>query len=112
MNTIAVTPFYMQTAYTSLPEEEFVQHDVNYFKLRDVTLSYSFPQSKLSKWKYFKSLSLFVTGNELVLITNYKGADPSVSGNTAASNGIGAFGFDYGTLPSPISLNFGLRAGF
>ena len=112
INTIAITPFYLQTYYTSLPEEEYVQHDVNYLKFRDVTLSYSFPQNKLSKLKYFKSFSLFVTGNELVLITNYKGADPAVSGNTAASNGIGAFGFDYGTLPSPISLNFGLRAGF
>jgi hypothetical protein len=48
----------------------------------------------------------------LVLITNYKGADPAVNGNNASSNGIGAFGFDYGTLPSPISLNIGLRAGF
>jgi len=70
------------------------------------------PQNVLRNMKYVKSLSLFFTGNELFLITNYKGADPSVNGNTAAGKGIGAFGFDYGTLPSPISLNFGLRATF
>ena len=112
INTIAIQPYYLQTYYTSLPEEEFVQHNVNWLKLRDITLSYSVPQSKLSKWKYFKSFSFFVTGNDLILITNYKGADPAVNGNTAAGNGIGAFGFDYGTLPAPVSVNFGFRAGF
>jgi TonB-linked SusC/RagA family outer membrane protein len=111
-NTIAIMPYYLQTYYTSLPEEEFVQHDVNFFKMREITLSYSLPQNKLSKLKYFKSLSFFATGNDLILITNYRGADPSINGNTAAGNGVGAFGFDYGTLPAPISINFGLRAGF
>jgi TonB-linked SusC/RagA family outer membrane protein len=111
-NTIAITPYYLQTYYTSLPEEEFIQHDVNWFRLRDITLSYNMPQSKLKMVNGLKSLSFFVTGNDLILITNYKGADPAVNGNTAAGNGIGAFGFDYGTLPAPRSINFGLRAGF
>jgi len=35
-----------------------------------------------------------------------------VNGNTAGSTGVGAFGFDYGTLPSPLQLNLGLRASF
>lgn len=112
INTIAITPYYLQTYYTSLPEEEYVQHDVNWFRLREITLSYTIPQNKLSRLKYFKSLSVFATGNDLLLFTNYKGADPAVNGNTAAGNGVGAFGFDYGTLPTPISINVGIRAGF
>jgi hypothetical protein len=45
-------------------------------------------------------------------MTNYSGADPGVNGNTAGGRGVGAFGFDYGTLPSPISINLGIRASF
>jgi hypothetical protein len=88
-NTIAVTPYYQQSYYTSMPEEEFIQRDVNYFWLKDVTLSYSLPPNKIKKLGTFKSLSFFVTGNDLVIFTNYKGADPAVNGNTAAAGGTG-----------------------
>jgi len=114
-NTIAVTPYFTSAYYSNtnnIAEEEFVQKDVNYFRLRDVTLSYTVPSSLINKWRFIKSLSIFGTGNDLLLITNYRGADPAVNGNTAGSTGVGAFGFDYGTLPAPISVNFGLRAGF
>jgi hypothetical protein len=70
------------------------------------------PAQKLSRTKFFRTLSFFVTGNDLFLLTNYRGADPAVNGNTAASNGVGGFGFDYGSLPAPLSVNLGLRAGF
>src|SRR4030095_5524490 len=109
-NSIAITPYFLQTYYTTMPEEEFLERDVNYLKLRDVTLSYTLPERQL--FKGFKSLSFFITGNDLLIISNYRGADPSVNGNTAAGNGVGAFAFDYGTLPAPLSLNIGLRAGF
>ncbi len=111
-NTIVITPYFQQAYYTGMPEEEFVEHDVNWLRLRDITLNYTFAPSMITKMKVFKSLSLFVTGNDLVLFTNYRGADPSVSGNTASANGVGGMGIDYASLPTPISLNFGLRASF
>ncbi|MFX6751329.1 hypothetical protein ABTH43_19605, partial [Acinetobacter baumannii] len=85
---------------------------VNWFRLRDVTLNYMFTQKTMQHIKAIKSLSVFVTGNDLVLFTNYHGADPATNGNTALSKGVGGFGFDYGNLPTPISVNFGLRANF
>ncbi|TMI62685.1 MAG: SusC/RagA family TonB-linked outer membrane protein [Bacteroidetes bacterium] len=111
-NTIVVIPYFQQTYYTSMPEEEFIQKDVNWLRLRDITLRYDLPPAKLKNMGYIKSLGFFVTGNDLLLFTNYKGADPAVNGNTASANGVGAFGFDYFSLPTPISLNFGLRVGF
>jgi hypothetical protein len=109
-NTIAVVPAYQNDYYTSfMPEEAFIERDVNWFRLRDITLNYTFPKSA---FKGFKALSVFVTGNDLILLTNYSGADPAVNGNTAGSLGVGAFGFDYATLPSPMQLNFGIRASF
>jgi TonB-linked SusC/RagA family outer membrane protein len=108
-NTIVVTPAYNNTFYTSMPDEEFVEKKVNWFRLRDITLNYTFNKKLI---RQMKSLSLFVTANDLVLFTNYTGADPAVNGNTAATPGVGAFGFDYGTLPAAVQLNFGLRANF
>lgn len=110
-NTIVVTPAYQATDYYTnfMPEEAFIERDVNWFRLRDMTINYTFPKSFI---KGFKSLSAYVTGNDLFLLTNYSGADPAVNGNTAGSLGVGAFGFDYATLPSPIQLNVGIRASF
>jgi TonB-linked SusC/RagA family outer membrane protein len=107
-NTISIVPAYNNSFY-SLPDEEFIERDVNFFRLRDLTLSYTFNKNFI---KGFKSLSAFVTGNDLILLTNYSGADPSVNGNTAGGRGVGAFGFDYGTLSAPMQLNFGVRASF
>ncbi len=112
VNTIAVIPMYNSAYYTSMVEEAFIEKDVHWFRMRDLSLSYTFPQSIISNWKAFKSLSAFITANDLILLTNYSGADPATNGNTAGSRGVGGFGFDYGTLPSPISVNFGLRASF
>jgi len=111
-NTISITPYYNQSYYTTMPEEEFIEKDVNWFRLRDVSLNYTFPQRWINRWKSFRSLGAFVTINDLILITNYNGADPQVNGNTAGSRGVGGFGFDYGNVGSPISVNIGIRAGF
>ncbi len=112
VNTISIVPYFQQAYYTSMPEEEFIQKDVNYLRLRDITLSYNLPANFINKLRVFKSLGLFVTGTDLVLMTNYRGADPSVNGNTAGSNGVGGMGFDYGSLPAPMAINFGLKAIF
>ncbi|MFN2437688.1 MAG: SusC/RagA family TonB-linked outer membrane protein [Chitinophagaceae bacterium] len=112
-NTIAIIPYYNQQYYTlNMPEEEFIEKDINWLRLRDVTLNYTFSPARTGALKFVKSLSAFVTGNDLILITNYTGADPAVNGNTAGTRGVGAFGFDYGNIGTPISVNVGLRANF
>jgi TonB-linked SusC/RagA family outer membrane protein len=112
INTISIVPYFQQGYYTGMPEEEFIEHDVDWFRLKDITLSYILPENILKNLKIFKTLGLFITGTDMVLLTNYRGADPAVSGNTAASNGTGSFGFDFGNLPAPLSINFGLKATF
>lgn len=116
-NNIVIYPYlnqsYYQGAATSglFNEEYFIEKDVSFMRLRDFTISYNF-KDLIKKTKIMKTLSVFVTGNNLILISNYTGADPAVNGSTPATRGVGAFGFDFGTVPEPISLNFGLRAGF
>lgn len=110
-NTMLVTPVYQNVDFytNSLPESEFIERDVNWFRLRDMTLNYTFPKNMI---RGVKSLSAFITGNDLILLTNYSGADPAVNGLTPGSPGVGGFGFDYATLPSPVQVNFGIRATF
>jgi TonB-linked SusC/RagA family outer membrane protein len=112
-NSITIIPAYNQTYYTQrLPEEEFIQKDVNWFRLRDITLRYTVSPQAIKRLGFVKSLGFFITANDLILMTNYTGADPAVSGNTAGTRGVGGWGFDFGNIPVPVSLNFGIRAGF
>ena len=110
-NTISVTPFYQNSFYSGMSEELFIEKDVNWLRLRDVTFQYKLPASVVGKQKLVKSASLFVTGTDLFLITNYSGLDPVVNGNTAAVGGSGAAGVDFGNFAMPIGLNFGIRIG-
>ncbi len=113
-NTIVVIPAYQDNYYTYqyMPEEAFIEKDVNWFRLRDITLSYTFPAKISNVIKGIKNLGFFITGNDLILLTNYSGGDPLSNGNTAGARGVGSFGFDWGKLPAPISWNFGLKASF
>ncbi len=111
-NTIAVQPVYQNAYYTNLPDEEFIQKDVNWLRLRDLTLSYQLPQKIYKGLKGLKTLSVFATGSDLILITNYYGADPAVNGNNPGTGGVGGYGMDLGSVSTPRGLNFGLRASF
>ncbi|WP_374948774.1 SusC/RagA family TonB-linked outer membrane protein [Mucilaginibacter sp.] len=109
VNTIQVTPYYQNTYYTSAIESDFVEHNINWLRMRDITLSYNVPQSVINRQKVFKGASIFATATEVFLITNYTGADPDVNGNNASTRGSGAAGFDYGTIASPRTVSIGLR---
>jgi hypothetical protein len=106
---IVVIPAVQTTFYTAISEELFIERDINWLRLRDVTFRYTLPSGK---WLNAKSASLFVTGTDLFLLTNYSGLDPIVNGNTAAVGGSGAAGIDYGNFPIPRGMNFGLTVRY
>ena len=112
-NYVKVIPNNNYLYYSTMPEEAFIEKDINWFRLRDISLSYNLKKHlKGSLAKYAKSLSAFVTVNDLILITNYSGADPAVGANSAASRGVSGFGFDYGNMGAPVSFNVGFRTSF
>jgi hypothetical protein len=102
-NNIVVIPANQTSYYTNISEELFIEKNINWLRLRDVTLSYALPTGLM------KNASIFSTGTDLFLWTNYTGLDPIVNGNSAAVGGSGAAGIDYGNFPIPRGLNFGLR---
>ncbi|WP_125722412.1 SusC/RagA family TonB-linked outer membrane protein [Flavobacterium ustbae] len=80
--------------------------DVNWIRLRDVTLSYDFNVKKLS---VFNSAQLSFTGRNLWLNTNYKGVDPETSLTGAGSR---INGLDYFNNPGSKSFIMSLKVGF
>lgn len=109
-NNIVITPSADPTFYTDQSVELFIEKDINWVRLRNVTLSYVLPQSWVGNW--LQEASVFVTGTDVFLLTNYEGLDPVVNGNTAAVGGAGAVGIDYGNFPIPRGIDFGLRVAF
>jgi len=106
INTIAITPANQTSYYTNISEELFIEKNINWLRLRDITLSLALPE------RFAKNASVFVTGTDLFMKTNYTGLDPVVNGNTAAVGGGGGVGIDFGNFPIPRGVNFGLRMGF
>ncbi|MFL5525243.1 MAG: SusC/RagA family TonB-linked outer membrane protein [Gemmatimonadaceae bacterium] len=105
-NNIVVVPAVQTAYYTSMSEELFIEKNINWVRLRDITLNLAVPQRILS------NASVFFTGTDLWMKTNYTGLDPIVNGNTAAVGGSGGVGIDYGNFPIPRGFNFGLKVGF
>ncbi len=76
----------------------------NYAKLRNVTISYALGDIA----GIFKGASVYAIGQNLALITNYRGFDPEV--NTNKSNGVvPSAGIDYTGYPSARTFTFGVN---
>jgi TonB-linked SusC/RagA family outer membrane protein len=84
--------------------------DKTFFKLREVTLSYSLPKTLLAKTS-IRSLEVALVGNNLLLWTpdSNQFVDPEMTtfGNDMAAD----FG-DYGATPSTRSIGFNVKIGF
>jgi hypothetical protein len=108
INSIVIVPAVQTTYYTNMSEELFIQKNINWVRLRDIQVSYGLPDGFIGS----RTASVFVKGTDLFLITNYRGLDPIVNGNSAAVGGSGAAGIDFGNFPMPRGVNFGFRMGF
>lgn len=84
--------------------------DVNWLKLRSVTLTYDFG-SLVKQVKFIKGLSATAVGTNLLTWTNYKGMDPEVSA-AGGTGGSGSTGIDYLGVPAVATFTFGLNVKF
>lgn len=85
-----------------LVSDRFVE-DGSYLKLKTLSLSYSFP--KLN-FKHIGGLRVYVTGQNLLTWTNYKGYDPEVSYRGASTLEAGE---DFGGYPQSRTYMFGVK---
>lgn len=86
--------------------ETFVQ-DASWIRLRSASLTYNLPKS-LFKGNFAKNASISLTGNNLILITDYFGLDPEANSASSGSNVDGFSGFTYPTARTFfLTLNVG-----
>lgn len=85
--------------------EEWRVQDGSNVRVREVSLSYSI--GKVSK--LFRDLSINFSGRNLFVWTKYVGYDPEVNG---AGQSTLLRGIDFGAVPIPRTLSFGIKAQF
>jgi len=78
-----------------------------YIRFKNISLGYNFPKKFLGKTGIEK-LRLYVSGQNLYTITNYKGYNPDVSYN----DGNYSLGLDYGSYPNARSYTVGVNINF
>lgn len=84
----------------------------NYTRLKTLTLGYSLPKS-VSEFLKVQNVRFFVTGENLLTITPYKGYEPEIGG-TPDVNGSTLFskGIDYGDYPQARTVLGGIAIKF
>ena len=82
--------------------------DAEYFKLREISLSYSFKNllPLMKAERYVKDLTLGLSARNLLTFTPYKGADVEINSDGSRSNSRGQ---DFLTLQNPKVYNLWLR---
>ncbi len=88
---------------------DYYVKDGSFAKLKTLTLGYSLPDGVLRVIKLSK-VRFYVTGQNLFVITKYKGIDPEVG--QASSESVLDVGIDRGFYPQPRTILFGLQARF
>lgn len=76
----------------------------DFFKMANMTLSYNVGEVA----KVLKNMNVFITGQNLFILTNYSGFDPEVNTDKQV-NGIPSVGIDYIGYPSARTFLFGLN---
>ena len=82
--------------------------DGSFLRLANLTFGYTF-NTKSIKW--LSKLRVYATGNNLLVITKYKGFDPEVNSD-ASSNNVPSLGVDYSSFPKSRTFTFGVNLQF
>jgi len=82
--------------------------DGSFIRMKNVTLAYDMP---LKKWNvnWLSSARIYFNGQNLWLLSKYRGYDPEVNVNSQSNT---LLGFDYCSYPSAKTYTFGLKIGF
>jgi TonB-linked SusC/RagA family outer membrane protein len=69
------------TAYSRLASSEQSVSDASFIRLKNISLSYSLPQSWIKKM-HMEAIRIFIHGQNLQTISKYKGLDPELPGSS------------------------------
>ncbi|MBD0726527.1 SusC/RagA family TonB-linked outer membrane protein [Flavobacterium sp. L1I52] len=96
---------------TAIPSNSKDVEDGSHLRLKNVRLAYNFPVDKMG-FKGVKNMSVYVSGTNLLLLSNFRLIDPETS--RFGKNGLGniAQGFSNGEYPNAKVLSLGLNVTF
>jgi iron complex outermembrane receptor protein len=83
----------------------------SYLRLNNMALGYTFNTRNLGIGKWVSSLRVSLTGQNLLVFTEYDGYDPEVNIDRQI-NGVQSYGIDYLSYPKARSFIFGLQVSF
>lgn len=86
------------------PIQEWRIDNGSFVKLREISIGY-----RLGNIKYFKDLTINLSGRNLISWDNYKGYDPEVN---AGGQSTILRGIDFGTVPIPKTFSLGISTKF
>ncbi|HEY8658209.1 MAG TPA: TonB-dependent receptor [Hanamia sp.] len=86
--------------------DRFVE-DGSYIKLQSAQIGYTLPSTVFGKTKVFSSFRAYISGQNLITFSKYRGYDPDF-----ISDGLFSRGYDYGSFPNPRTILLGLQIGF
>jgi TonB-linked SusC/RagA family outer membrane protein len=84
---------------------DFFIHDGSFVRLRNITLGYTLPKS-VTDYMKIKNLRFYVSADNLLTFTSYKGYDPEIGG------GVFSNGIDHGIYPQARTVLGGVNITF
>lgn len=78
----------------------------SYLKLQNAQIGYNLPAGSFGRLQAIKTLRVYISGQNLLTISGYRGYDPDF-----ISDGLFSRGFDYGSFPNPRTVQFGVQLG-
>jgi hypothetical protein len=82
--------------------------DASYLRLKNVNLSYTLPNSLISRIG-LKNMMVYASATNLLTLTNYSGYDPEGNAYGFSTNIVGV---DNGNYPQTKTYTFGIQVGF
>ncbi len=89
--------------------------DASYLRVQNVTLSYTIPPKIISRTNSIKAARIYVSGQNLAILTRYSWGNPDAIRNSLAGNTVSQAlvpGADYGNYPVARAINFGVNLSF
>ena len=97
---------------TNTPSNSEYVEDGSHLRLKTARIAYNFPIEKMGWGDSVKNMSLYISGSNLLLFSNFRLIDPETS--NFGRNGLGniAQGYSDGEYPNPRVLTLGLNVTF
>ncbi len=96
------------TALSAIPNNSEFIEDASHLRLKSARLAYNFPVEKMG-WKSVKNLSIYASGSNLLLLSDFRLIDPETS---RFGNDNIAQGYSNGEYPTPRIYTLGLNVTF